>query len=146
VDISAEAVDLRATRIERYAEQRRDQATTWPPGSALNVEVLAHAATIAGDAAALRALAAERDELRAREQRRWDATQRGIKAWQDKNPGRERAWPDFADMVTWLLEDRDRIAAENARLRAFAEEISTTFCKTILGEKARTALKETGHD
>jgi hypothetical protein len=74
-------------------------------------------------AATLRAVAAERDELRAREQRRWDATQRGIKAWQDKHPDRARSWPDFADMVTWLLEERDRLAAEVAKLRAELQNV-----------------------
>ncbi len=58
VDISAEAVERRATRIERYAEQRRSEAGNWARGSSLHTEVLAHAETIAGDAATLRALRA----------------------------------------------------------------------------------------
>lgn len=63
VDTSAEAVERRATRIERYAKQRRSEAGNWARGSSLHTEVLAHAETIAGDAATLRALLAERDRL-----------------------------------------------------------------------------------
>ena len=65
VDTSRERVELRADRIERYAEQRKAEAGNWAPGSALYSEVLAHAALIAGDAATLRALLAERDRLAA---------------------------------------------------------------------------------
>jgi hypothetical protein len=61
IDTTTEAVERLAARIDRYAEQRRAEALNWADGSALANEVLAHAETIAGDAATLRALAAERD-------------------------------------------------------------------------------------
>lgn len=35
---------------------------------------------------------------------RWDADMRAIKRWQKAHPGREKTWPDHADLVGWLLE------------------------------------------
>lgn len=34
----------------------------------------------------------------------WKADQRGIKMWQEANPGNENVWPDRADLVCWLIE------------------------------------------
>ena len=42
---------------------------------------------------------------------RWDADQRAIARWQAAT-GRERTWPDHADMVVWLLGEVDRLTRE----------------------------------
>lgn len=35
---------------------------------------------------------------------RWEADMRAIQRWQDAHPGKERTWPDHADLCVWLLE------------------------------------------
>lgn len=43
-------------------------------------------------------------ELQAIFDLRWKADMRAIKRWQAAGPGREKTWPDHADLVVWLLE------------------------------------------
>src|SRR4051812_44370873 len=38
---------------------------------------------------------------------RWAADQRGVKRWQ-RRTGRNLTWPDHADLVVWLLDERDK--------------------------------------
>jgi hypothetical protein len=38
---------------------------------------------------------------------RWQADMRAIKLWQAAHPGNDLVWPDHADLVVWLLEQRD---------------------------------------
>ncbi len=38
----------------------------------------------------------------------WQADQRAIRRWQAEGPGREQAWPDYTDMVVWLLNKLPR--------------------------------------
>ena len=47
---------------------------------------------------------------------RWDATQRGIKRWQEAHPGNDLVWPDHADLCVWLIE---QLAAEQAKNHEF---------------------------
>lgn len=57
--------------------------------------------TVGGDAA----------ELQAIFDLRYAADMRAIKLWQAAHPGNDLVWPDHADhadLVVWLLEDRDR--------------------------------------
>lgn len=49
----------------------------------------------------------ERDELRRGFDVRWRADMTVIKAWQDAHPGNDLHWPDHADLVVWLLEERE---------------------------------------
>lgn len=35
---------------------------------------------------------------------RWEADMRAIKRWQAAHPGNDLVWPDYADLVVWLLE------------------------------------------
>jgi hypothetical protein len=37
---------------------------------------------------------------------RWKADMRAIKRWQEAHPGNDLVWPDHADLVVWLLEQR----------------------------------------
>jgi hypothetical protein len=48
----------------------------------------------------------ERDELQALFDLQWDADQRAIKRWQKAHPGNDLVWPDRADMVTWLMDQK----------------------------------------
>lgn len=70
---------------------------------------------IAEVAATLRALLAERDDLQRTFELRWQADQRAIKAWQAAHPGRDLVWPNHADMVMWLMTEREK---ENLFFRA----------------------------
>ncbi len=46
---------------------------------------------------------------------RWKADMRAIERWQ-KATGRTHVWPDHADLCVWLMEQNDRLRAENERL------------------------------
>lgn len=39
---------------------------------------------------------------------RWAADMRAIERWQAAHPGNDLRWPDHADLVVWLLSERDR--------------------------------------
>lgn len=41
----------------------------------------------------------------------WDADQRGIKAWQEANPGNDLVWPDRAKHMQWILNQIARLQA-----------------------------------
>lgn len=69
-------------------------------------------------AAMLRALRGERDELRASFDLRWKADMRAIRLRREQSQDDDNlTWPDHADLVVWLLAERDRLAAEVASLR-----------------------------
>lgn len=72
VDTSTVAVEARAARLDRYAQQRASEALAFALADCPRASqaVREDAETIAGDAATLRALARERDRLR----RGWLAT------------------------------------------------------------------------
>ena len=38
-----------------------------------------------------------------------DSDMRAIKLWQLAHPGQDHVWPDRAEMIFWLLEDRENI-------------------------------------
>jgi hypothetical protein len=63
------------------------------------------------DAAALKEVVDERDELQELFDLQWAADQRAIKRWQAAHPGRGRIWPDRADMVVWLMDQHDKATA-----------------------------------
>jgi len=73
-------------------------------------------------ATALEAAERERDELQAAFDLRWDADMRAIKVWQAAGEGRELSWPDHADLVVWLLIERDTLAAQLAQAREALED------------------------
>lgn len=62
------------------------------------------------------AVEAERDELQRTFEIRWEADQRAIKAWQAAT-GRDDVWPDRADMVVFLLGERDALREQVGALR-----------------------------
>lgn len=67
---------------------------------------------------------AERDDLQATFDLRWEADMRAIKRWQAAEPGRELTWPDHADLCVWLLERReDDLARFTAAMKAMEEEL-----------------------
>ena len=75
-------------------------------------------------AATLRALLAERDELRASFDLRWKADMRAIRLRREQSQDDDNlTWPDHADLVVWLLAERDRLAAEVERLRGALKKI-----------------------
>jgi len=39
----------------------------------------------------------------------WKASMRGIKIWQEANPGNDLVWPDHGDLVAWLLQERETL-------------------------------------
>lgn len=45
---------------------------------------------------------------------RYDADMRSIKRWQEAHPGNDLVWPDHADLVVWLLEQRPGIIENSA--------------------------------
>ena len=42
----------------------------------------------------------------------WKADLRGIKMWQEANPGNDLVWPDSAKLSVWLLEQMDAMKME----------------------------------
>jgi len=62
---------------------------------------------------------------------RWKADQRAIKRWQDAT-GKHDTWPDRADMVVWLLEERDRLLAAldpDETKAAYIGEVKDDICQ-----------------
>jgi hypothetical protein len=53
----------------------------------------------------------ERDDLQRVFDLQWKADQRAIKRWQEAHPGNDLVWPDRADMVVWLMEERAALSA-----------------------------------
>lgn len=52
---------------------------------------------------------------------RWSADMRAIKMWQAAHPGRESIWPDHAELVMWLLVERDKLESDYiARVKRLA--------------------------
>ena len=62
-------------------------------------------------------LKAEVADLQATFDFRWKADQRATAMWQVAT-GRERMWPDHADMVIWMLGEIDKLRAECDEARA----------------------------
>lgn len=88
-------------------------------------------------AATLRALLAERDELRASFDLRWKADMRAIRLRREQDQDDDNlTWPDHADLVVWLLAERDRLAAEVARMR---EALRHVAFHAVLLQDARLA-------
>lgn len=77
----------------------------------LTMRCTAAAATLRALRAALDAAERERDELQSTFRVRWNADMRAIKRWQAAHPGKELTWPDHADLVVWLLAERDAASA-----------------------------------
>jgi hypothetical protein len=75
-----------------------------------------------GDRHVTREKNAEIAGLRASLSMRYDADQRAIRRWQEAHPGNELTWPDHADMVVWLLEQRDE-AREQWRMSSVCREM-----------------------
>ena len=50
------------------------------------------------------------DELEKSFDMRWDADMRAIKRWQEET-GKQKTWPDHADLVVWLLKQLKEDAA-----------------------------------
>lgn len=55
------------------------------------------------------------DELERVFELRWAADMRAIKRWREQAPGRELTMPDHADMVVYLLDEIERLKADNHR-------------------------------
>lgn len=83
----------------------------------LSADILRGNASTHRAAATLRALLAERDEIQATFDLRWQADMRAMKQWQAAHPGNELVWPDHADMVVWLLDQRDAALRDLAAAR-----------------------------
>jgi hypothetical protein len=64
----------------------------------------------------LAAVSAERDELQASFDLRWNADMKAIARWQEST-GRELVWPDHADLCVWLMQEIKRVGAERDELR-----------------------------
>jgi hypothetical protein len=56
------------------------------------------------------------DDLEYTFQLRWQADQRAIKRWREAT-GRTLVQPDHVDLVIWLLEQIDRLEAENLDIK-----------------------------
>lgn len=69
------------------------------------------------EAAMMREVEAERDELQHVFDVQWEANQRAIKRWQAAHPGNDNVWPDRADMVVWLMEQLARAALKQEESR-----------------------------
>jgi hypothetical protein len=97
--VSEAAAEILKLRAELADRQRT--AESWKLRHDRKCEALAEVAT-------------ERDELRAAFNLRWEADMRAIKRWQEAT-GRDQTWPDHADMVVWLLNERDALLVGDAR-------------------------------
>lgn len=76
-------------------------------------------------AATLRAMLRERDELRASFDLRWKADMRAIRLRREQSQDDDNlTWPDHADLVVWLLAERDRLAADVERLLSDAARLA----------------------
>ena len=64
----------------------------------------------AEQAAAIRDLIAERDDLQRTFDMMWSAQSRAIAAWQERHD-KPMTWPGHERLVDWLLEDRERLRA-----------------------------------
>tara|TARA_R110000868_G_scaffold41899_6_gene142406 strand:- start:1521 stop:2360 length:840 start_codon:yes stop_codon:yes gene_type:complete len=100
----------------------------------------------AGDIIA--ALRAENAELTARFDDHWNVSQRAIKLWQDKNPGKENIWPDKARLMCWLMETLEfsqartgylstTLADRNATLKAAERELAACLSRFAAPEAPR---------
>jgi hypothetical protein len=88
-------------------------------------------------------LRAEQDELQDSFDLRWKADMRAIKKWQAANQGNDLSWPDHADLVVWLMAGRDRL---RAALQDMLADREAWQIGRDTRDRARAALKETGHD
>jgi hypothetical protein len=79
----------------------------------------------------LAAVSAERDELQASFDLRWNADMKAIARWQEST-GRELVWPDHADLCVWLMQEIKRVGAERDELRQELAE-----CAEVAGALAR---------
>jgi hypothetical protein len=112
-------------RLRAYAEDATDL------GATEEAEII----TCAADE--IERLRAERDELEDSFDMRWEADMRAIKKWQAANQGNDLVWPDHADLVVWLMAERDR-------LREALERAADTLSDASLLDAwadARAALK-----
>lgn len=74
---------------------------------------------------------------------RWDADQRAIKRWQDANPGSDLTWPDHADLVVWLLDDRNRIEQDLSQAYYLVTGKSPAWSDTFGRREALEEIKDT---
>lgn len=81
----------------RTIEELRDAVDRMEAQDAANQKALAELQ------ARVTAAEADRDDVQGVFDRTHAAHMRGIKAWQEANPGNDLVWPDTAKMVEWLL-------------------------------------------
>ena len=100
---------------------------------------------------------AQRDELQDSFDMRWKADMRAIKKWQAANQGNDLVWPDHADLVVWLMAGRDRLRnllslaegkLSDGRLYVGYGNVGPLhdYATASIIQRARAALKETGHE
>lgn len=110
-DIAEILHDWRLNPTEPHAEREADAAfvavarTDWP------ALIAAH-----------REACDEIDERQASFDLRWKADMRAIKAWQTAHPGKERMWPDHADLCVWLMDEIERMRESEGELLSLASD------------------------
>lgn len=86
----------------------------------------------------------EIDERQASFDLRWKADMRAIKAWQAAHPGKERTWPDHADLCVWLMDEIERLREHVQRLGMQALSEGSEMQIIFAQKEAITKLREAG--
>lgn len=99
---------------------------TTSPGAFTELYIKETAVSAIAEIARLKAENQEHEQLFSLQ---WKADQRGIKMWQEANPGNDLVWPDSAKLSVWLLEQFDKLKSTLNRHDYHARRVTRNLCE-----------------